>query len=362
MDVARTARRLGLAATCVDWLDERFALTRPDELHEARSEGVEVLFGRTVIRIDGADGRVADAELARTTQVRADRSPTVDTGAPLAVPADLVVMAMGYRADPTFAAALPGTPVRREASGLPDRRWTASGILTGPASAFADHNPVGPLALGREVGLRAAAVPVDDRLWAVGDALVGPSTVVEAMTQGRRAAQAVLDSRPIRPGAAPLDRPRRVLVCYESRGGRTARVAEAVADAVGGHGDQVRVLPIADVGRGELAAADLVVVGSWVEGLVVAGVRPAKPMRAWLAGLPQLGGKPVAVFCTYAVSAKSTLAAMRRALEAAGGVVVGQAAFGARELRKPGALGPDTFGRELARQSSGAGASCVLVH
>lgn len=356
MDVARTARRLGLGATCVDWLDERFALTRPDELDEARHEGVDVRFSRTLTALRGEAGRVTRAELARTTQARTDRRPTVATGDPEILSVDLVVMAMGYRANPAFASSLPGTPVRREAAGVADRRWSASGILGRTASAFADYNPVGTLALGRETGLWSAAFPVTERLWVIGDALIGPATVVEAMAQGRRAADAVLDSRPARPVRSDHVRPneqRRVLVCYESGGGRTARAAEAIADSFSARGDQVRVLPITKVGPAELAAADFLVVGSWVEGFVVAGVRPAKAMRTWLTGLPRLGGRPTGVFCTFAVAPKGALPAMRQAIEAKGAVVVAQAAFGPQELRgKAGAFGPAAFGRELARSAS----------
>jgi len=365
MDVARTARRLGLEATCVDWLDERFALTRPDELEEARYEGVEVRFSRTLTALRGAAGRVTHADLAPTTQDRKDRRPTVLTGDPEVLSIDLVVMAMGYRADPAFANTLPGTPVRREAAGVADRRWSASGILASKASAFADHNPVGTLALGREIGLWSATLPVTERLWVIGDALIGPATVVEAMTQGRRAADAVLDSRPGRPARldnARSNGQRRVLVCYESCGGRTARAAEAIADGFSERGDRVRVLPITKVGPRELAAADVVVVGSWVEGFVVAGVRPAKAMRTWLAGLPRLGGRPVGVFCTFAVAPKGAVPAMRRAVETKGAVVVAQAAFGPGELgEKAGAFGPAAFGRELALRTSIGAKPRVLV-
>jgi NADPH-dependent glutamate synthase beta subunit-like oxidoreductase/NAD-dependent dihydropyrimidine dehydrogenase PreA subunit/flavodoxin len=365
MDVARTARRLGLRATCVDWLDERFALARPDELAEARHEGVEVRFSRTLTALHGSAGRVVRAELALTTQKRADQHPKVFSQKTEELQVDLVVMAMGYRSDPAFADALPGTPLRREASGVPDRRWTASGILANRASAFAHHSPVGRLALGREVALRAAALPVSERLWAVGDALTGPATVVEAMAQGRRAAAAVLDSRPTRPGRS--DRAwssgqRRVLVCYESSGGKTARAAEAVADGFSARGDQVRVLPIAKVGTPELAAADLVVIGTWVEGFVVAGVRPAKAMRSWLDGLPRLAGKPIGMFCTFAVSPKDSLRSMRKAVEAKGALVVAQAAFGPGELgAEPGVFGPAAFGEKFARQATIQAVSQVLV-
>lgn len=192
MDVARTARRFGLQATCIDWLDERFALARPEELAEARREDVVVKFSRTLVSLSGQDGRVAAARLAATAQPRPDRLPKVLTRGGEDLPVDLVVMAMGYRLDAGFAQLMGGPPVRRQATGVPDRRWVASGVLANRASAFAHHSPVGSLALGREVGLAAAAHPLRERVWVVGDALVGPSTVVEAMTQGQLAAAAML--------------------------------------------------------------------------------------------------------------------------------------------------------------------------
>ena len=328
MDVARTARRLGLGATCVDWLDERFSLARPDELAEARDEGVDVRFSRTVAHVEGDGQRVRRALLAPTRQEQADRLPTVLHGeAPDTLDVDLVVMAMGYRVDPAVAGVLPGTPVRREARGLADRRWTASGVLANRASAFAYHNPVGKLALGREVGLQAASLPVRERLWVVGDALVGPATVVEAMAQGRRAAGALLAARPNRPGREESGRYRRALVCYASEGGRTAQVARTVGEELTDKGLSVRVLPIERVGPAELAAADLLVVGSWVKGLVVAKVGPPPAVRAWLDELPRLGGMPVAVFCTFGVDPRSTLADMAAALERRGARVVATSAL-----------------------------------
>jgi NADPH-dependent glutamate synthase beta subunit-like oxidoreductase len=325
LDVARSARRLGLGATCIDWLDERFALARPDELAEARHEGVEVQFLRTVVRLEGADGRVRRAALARTSQKLATKRPKLLGSQHELLGADLVVMAMGYRSDPAFAALLPGAPVARVAKGLPGRRWLASGILANPAPEFARRKPVGALALGREAGLAAAALPFQDRLWVAGDALVGPSTVVEAMAKGRRAADAVLRARPSR-GSRP--EPRRVLVVYESRGGRTARAAGLVADRLRGTGAVVRTLPLSQAGLAELTDTDLLVIGTWVEGLVLARVRAARATRAWLADLPRVAGLRAATFCTFAVSPAASLAGMRQALEERGAVVVAEGAFG----------------------------------
>lgn len=198
MDVARTARRLGNEATCVDWLDRRFAIVRPDELAEAVAEGVEPWFSTTLIRLEGSDGHVQRAIVARTSQSRSDERPKVVGRDTESLAVDLVVMAMGYRTDPALAATLPGTPVRRQANGLPDCRWTASGILASHHAARPGGQPVGTVALGREAGMKAAELPLGERLWGAGDVLIGPATVVEAMAHGRRAAQAILLSQPQR--------------------------------------------------------------------------------------------------------------------------------------------------------------------
>ncbi len=347
MDVARSAIRLGLRALCVDWLEERFALARPDELDEARREGVEVRFSRTLARLVG-EGRVEQAFLSSTAQDRPEDRPKVLRLPPEVVDVGLVVMAMGYRNDPAFAAVAPGTPQRLEVDALPDRRWTASGVLAAPA-AGAHRDPVGRLALRREQGLWAAAFAPRDRLFVAGDALIGPSTVVEAMAQGRRAAAALLSARPSRPGRPHAGGARRVLVCYESRGGRTARVATEIAAALADHDHSVRSLSIDRVGPLELANAHVVVVGTWVEGLVVARVGPAKATAAWLAGLPRLAGKTAGIFCTFSVAPRGTLPAVRRVLEAKGADVVAQAAFGPGELgTEPTSFGPAGFAAELA--------------
>jgi glutamate synthase (NADPH) small chain len=241
MDVARTVRRFGGAATCVEWMDERFARVRPDELEEARQEGISVRFTTTVERLEGDAGGVRTAWLRRTRQRRVDRLPTVlrGTAEPLAV--DHVVFALGYRVErpvSTEAIQIP-LPTGKLPDSLLDRRWLASGIMAGPRS------PVGWLALEREVGLAVATSPIAtgwwtrlrahsrprpqsararwwawrwrrraatglaaapeqqaERVWVAGDALVGPSTVAGAMAQGTAAAHAILDAL----GADPSDK------------------------------------------------------------------------------------------------------------------------------------------------------------
>ncbi len=194
MDVARSVRRLGGDATAVDWMDERFARVRRDELAEARAEGVVIRFLTSVERLEGRSGRLTTALLRHTRQSKASELPKLTEQTTEAMACDLVVMAMGYRVDGGLSLPFTGKlPLPRPdlAKVIPDRHWLASGILS-------QRGSVGPLAYEREQGLNQARRPQGDRIWVAGDALVGPSTVVGSMAQGKAAAQSVLAIRPRR--------------------------------------------------------------------------------------------------------------------------------------------------------------------
>ena len=116
----------------------------------------------------------------------------------------------------------------------------------------------------------------------------------------------------------------KVLVAYESRGGRTRRTATAIADACRADGHDVTLLPLAQVGRGEVEQGDLAAIGSWVEGFILFGVKPARAATRWLDQAPPFAGKPVGVFVTYAVNPRGSLGLLRRGVEARGGKVVAE--------------------------------------
>jgi flavodoxin len=263
------------------------------------------------------------------------------------LPVDMVVMATGYRIANDVSEVGNGVPIPKTLDPVPDRRWQASGILANPAPPFARSQPVGVLSLGREHALVMSAFARRERIWVAGDALVGPSTVVEAMAQGKRAAQAVVHHAPRRKGGEQSP-PRHVLVAVESRSGRTAAVAAELAGMLSSKGPTVKVLPMSDVGPEQLAWADALVIGTWVEGLVIAKVGPARAAKRWLRDLPPLGGMPVALLCTYAISPGSTLAAMRRAVEEHGGRVVAEAALAPRKKAERLAPALERIGMALA--------------
>ncbi len=121
-----------------------------------------------------------------------------------------------------------------------------------------------------------------------------------------------------------------VVVLYESLTGNTRKAAELIggaARAVGADASVRRITasPLADLDIEELARADVVFVGTWTDGFIVAGMRPGRAGRLW--GLPVLDHKKVGVFCTYAVNPGKTLAKLARIMEAKGATVVARRGF-----------------------------------
>lgn len=117
----------------------------------------------------------------------------------------------------------------------------------------------------------------------------------------------------------------RAVVIYESLTGNTARAARLVAEHAVAAGAEVSVFPIDDIGLKDLAEADVVFLGTWVDGLILVGHRPGRAGK--LRRLPVIDGKRAALFMTYAVHAGKALERFAHVVEERGAVVVGRQLF-----------------------------------
>lgn len=124
-----------------------------------------------------------------------------------------------------------------------------------------------------------------------------------------------------------MDSAVRVLILYESKRGFTLTVARAIRDEVRTRGIDATAAPIRGVDAGTVAAADALIVGSWVQGLVIAKVGPAEGALEGIAALPSLEGRRAAVFCTCDVAPRDTIDVLSRALGRRGAEVVGGLSF-----------------------------------
>jgi hypothetical protein len=111
------------------------------------------------------------------------------------------------------------------------------------------------------------------------------------------------------------------IVIYESLTGRTARAAELIAQGLTAEGVPTVACPITDIDYQALAGADLVVVGSWVDGIFVVGQRPGR--RARIASMPALAGKRAVVYLTYALDPGKALEKLAATVEDRGADVLG---------------------------------------
>jgi flavorubredoxin len=127
------------------------------------------------------------------------------------------------------------------------------------------------------------------------------------------------------------------VIIYESLTGNTRRAAELIAVALSKAGVITSICPVTQIDYQALSAADVVIVGSWTDGVFVVGQRPGRANR--IRALPVLDRKNCVVFCTYALNPGKTLAKLSRIMEERGARVLGGMAIrrnnlegGAREF------------------------------
>ncbi|HEV8298192.1 MAG TPA: flavodoxin family protein [Acidimicrobiales bacterium] len=115
---------------------------------------------------------------------------------------------------------------------------------------------------------------------------------------------------------------KRAIVIYESLTGNTRRAAERIARELDASGVSTAACPIMHIDYPALAAADMVIVGTWTDGIFVVGQRPGRAGRLWL-NLPAIDRKRTAVYCTYAINPGKTLAKLGNIVAGRGGDVIG---------------------------------------
>jgi hypothetical protein len=173
MDAARVARRLGsdqITVVCLESPEEIPAF--PEEVRDAIAEGIEIHHRWGVLGFDGSDGWVAGATLQRCTRVFDSQgrfSPEYDPSETTALAAGTIIVAIGQRSDAGWK---PG-------DALPDGVFAAGDVVTGPSSivqamadgkraaervkAFLGGSSLIPPTQSRE-GVDSAAPPIAERM------------------------------------------------------------------------------------------------------------------------------------------------------------------------------------------------------
>ncbi|OAT80283.1 NAD(P)-binding protein [Desulfotomaculum copahuensis] len=159
MDCARTAVRLGAEKVMIVYRRTEGEITAlPEEIAEAREEGIEFVMLASPKAFHGKDGRVAGMECLRNELGEPDasgrRRPVPVAGSEFRLEADTVILAVGQKPD------LDGLSLNQ----------ARGGTLEADAESL------------------ATAVP---GVFAGGDAVTGPKTVIAAVAAGKEAAESI---------------------------------------------------------------------------------------------------------------------------------------------------------------------------
>ncbi len=125
-------------------------------------------------------------------------------------------------------------------------------------------------------------------------------------------------------------------IVYDSRTGTTKAMAEQMAEIARSTGHSCVLSPVQAADPVEVAAADVVCIGSWTEGLYFILQHATKATMDFIE-LLSLNGQPAAVFCTYKTSPGKMLGKMAAALTARGADVTA-------EFKSRGPTVPEGFG------------------
>lgn len=111
-------------------------------------------------------------------------------------------------------------------------------------------------------------------------------------------------------------------VLVESMTGHTWRAGEKIANDLTQEGWEIVGFDrLRHPDHSALQAADIVIVGTWVDGLFVVGQKPFG--AAAIGALPTIAGKQAAVFCTFALNPRNTLDKMTSIVSGRGADVIG---------------------------------------
>lgn len=121
-----------------------------------------------------------------------------------------------------------------------------------------------------------------------------------------------------------------MVVIHQSRTGNTRRAAELIGGAVAATGATVAVRPVGNLDYAELALADLVFVGTWVDGLVLFGHRPGDAGK--VSQIPPLWDKKVVAFMTHALYPGNAADKLAALLSGNGAEVVAARSLNRRRL------------------------------
>ncbi len=162
VDAARTALRLGSKEVMIVYRRTREEMPAyAEEIEDALLEGIKISYLTAPVAVEGSDGKVTGLHCIKTAPGPADESgrrrPIVREGSDFVIPCDAIIFAIGQEPD-TDCCIASGLEVGRR------------GRITASSRCGQTSSP---------------------DVFAAGDAVIGPATVIEAVGAAREAAEAI---------------------------------------------------------------------------------------------------------------------------------------------------------------------------
>jgi flavodoxin len=102
------------------------------------------------------------------------------------------------------------------------------------------------------------------------------------------------------------------LVIYNSKTGTTEQFAAEIGDLLSKSGIGSKITSIFKFNSDDLVGTDLVLIGCWTSGLMVILQHPERTWVEFAKTLPDLHGKKIVLFTTYAIATGSMFRNMRK--------------------------------------------------
>jgi NADPH-dependent glutamate synthase beta subunit-like oxidoreductase/ferredoxin len=207
MDSSRTALRLGAKTSVVVYRrGPEEMVVDEEEQHETRFEGVRFEFFSSPVEVLGENGRVTGMVFQRNRLGPPDasgrRSPEPIPGSEFVIPCDMVIPCTSQSPDNNVLGDY-GSPLNAN-YGVTDARQVVAGgsvsswrspPLNGSTPTDADGTRLNALdfelAKGKVVAQRDTFATNVDGVFACGDFVTGPATIIEAAGYGRKAARSI---------------------------------------------------------------------------------------------------------------------------------------------------------------------------
>jgi flavodoxin len=109
------------------------------------------------------------------------------------------------------------------------------------------------------------------------------------------------------------------LILYQSKTGKTRRMAEEIKTFLNKNNVEIDVTPINEFKKDNLGEYNMVFLGCWTSGFMVFGQRPEKDWINFAHNLPELNDKMVGLFTTYKIAAGSMFKNMKKQIPGANG-------------------------------------------